>query len=452
MIHLKKMAPLGAYVYVILSLIACQEMRTLTSMKRDFPHQIYAQRIKQAGLTDRQLGAAWIQTSQIALDSALTAEIPFAMKGRFRSTEVNAIGWQFSLKRGTSLRIAVDWDSPDSANLFMDVFYREENGNFKRIHSAPEDSLTATFTCKETGNYVLRLQPELLARGTFSLAVQQVTTYGIFPVLGKDSRAIHSFFGAPRDAGRRIHEGIDIFADRGTPVVAPLGGIVRSVRNGGLGGKSIFVTALGQGQTLYFAHLDSQTVARGQTIQPGDMIGFVGNTGNARTTPPHLHLGIYTGFSGAIDPFPFFDNLHDTPSLFDEPLSEMLYWQVNSSQANARSGPNTDFTLKFTLSQRTPIKSLARNQDWHLIETPDGRRAYIYHSLLSPAQSGAYEHTDSLWAFWDPFVLPADSVKIGGETEFQVLGEYKGFYLLREKSNHMWIRAEKGKSHKSTSS
>ena len=55
------------------------------------------------------------------------------------------------------------------------------------------------------------------------------------------------------------------------------------------------------GQSIYYAHLDSQAVSIGQTVKKGDIVGFMGNTGNAKTTPSHLHFGIYTG-SGAIDP------------------------------------------------------------------------------------------------------------------------------------------------------
>lgn len=125
----------------------------------------------------------------------------------------------------------------------------------------------------------------------------------LFPVRGKDERAIQSFWGAARDGGRRKHEGNDVFAPRGTELLAPTDGRITRVSNGGLGGKTVWLRDGKRGLRYYFAHLDEQLVTRGQYVERGDVVGTVGNTGNARTTPPHLHFGIYA--KGAIDPYPF---------------------------------------------------------------------------------------------------------------------------------------------------
>lgn len=72
-----------------------------------------------------------------------------------------------------------------------------------------------------------------------------------------------------------------------------------------LGGNVLWVLGPG-GQRHYYAHLERFAhLSVGERIQPGTMLGYVGNTGNARTTPPHLHYGIY-GHAGAINPFPLF--------------------------------------------------------------------------------------------------------------------------------------------------
>ncbi len=60
----------------------------------------------------------------------------------------------------------------------------------------------------------------------------------------------------------------------------------------GLGGKQVWLRDTKRGQSLYYAHLDSIAKTSG-SVKTGDTLGFVGNTGNARTTPPHLHFGIY---------------------------------------------------------------------------------------------------------------------------------------------------------------
>lgn len=108
-------------------------------------------------------------------------------------------------------------------------------------------------------------------------------------------------WGAPRSGGRR-HEGIDIFAPKGTPVVSTTRGVVTRVGTNRLGGQVVGV--LGPALEFhYYAHLDRFGDFReGDLVQPGDVLGFVGNTGNARGTPPHLHYGIYR--QGALNPYP----------------------------------------------------------------------------------------------------------------------------------------------------
>jgi murein DD-endopeptidase MepM/ murein hydrolase activator NlpD len=113
---------------------------------------------------------------------------------------------------------------------------------------------------------------------------------------------MRSGFGVERDAGRRLHEGIDIFAPKGTDVVAVAGGIARTGTNR-LGGNVVWVYAPGEGRTFYYAHLDRSAIGAVALVEAGDVLGYVGNTGNAARTPPHLHFGIYD--DGAIDPWPF---------------------------------------------------------------------------------------------------------------------------------------------------
>jgi murein DD-endopeptidase MepM/ murein hydrolase activator NlpD len=100
-------------------------------------------------------------------------------------------------------------------------------------------------------------------------------------------------WGAARSGGRR-HEGIDIFAKEGTPIHAVAGGkIVRGFHND-LGGNVVRIQG-DDGNFYYYAHLkDGSTdgLRLGQRVKAGDVIGQVGNTGDARTTPPHLHFQV----------------------------------------------------------------------------------------------------------------------------------------------------------------
>ncbi len=109
-------------------------------------------------------------------------------------------------------------------------------------------------------------------------------------------------WGAARSQGRS-HEGIDIFAPRGTPIQSTTQGIVSKVGNNNLGGRVVVVVGPG-GAGHYYAHLeDYADISPNDWVNAGDIIGYVGDSGNAKGTPPHLHYGIYINGS-AVNPYP----------------------------------------------------------------------------------------------------------------------------------------------------
>jgi peptidoglycan LD-endopeptidase LytH len=134
----------------------------------------------------------------------------------------------------------------------------------------------------------------------YTLAADAVPTHLPNPVVTSRPRRLANSWGTARPGGRR-HEGIDIFAPKGTPVVSTTRGIVTRVGINRLGGQIVGV--LGPGlEWHYFAHLDRfGTLREGDIVQAGDVLGYVGNTGNARGTPSHLHYGIYR--NGAQNPY-----------------------------------------------------------------------------------------------------------------------------------------------------
>jgi murein DD-endopeptidase MepM/ murein hydrolase activator NlpD len=123
------------------------------------------------------------------------------------------------------------------------------------------------------------------------------------PVDGVERRQIADTWGGPRSGGR-THEGVDIFAPRGTPVRSATRGVVLRVGENRLGG--LHATVLGPGlQVHYYAHFDRfGDFDAGDVVAAGDVLGYVGDTGNAKGTPPHLHYGIYTPGGGAMNPWP----------------------------------------------------------------------------------------------------------------------------------------------------
>ena len=122
------------------------------------------------------------------------------------------------------------------------------------------------------------------------------------PVEGVRPHQLVNSWGSPRSEGRK-HEGIDIFAPRGEPIRSTTSGIVVTLATRRRGGNVVRVLGPG-GQWHYYAHLERFSEIRvGQVIVRGTIIGYVGDSGNAKGTPPHLHYGIYHFAGGAINPY-----------------------------------------------------------------------------------------------------------------------------------------------------
>jgi murein DD-endopeptidase MepM/ murein hydrolase activator NlpD len=197
----------------------------------------------------------------------------------------------------------------------VDLF-RLEGGNAVHVASAAALPVGAAEAAEqriewhvlEPTDYVVRVQPELLRAGSVHVTIRAEPLLA-FPVTGLDTRAIQSGFGDERDGGTRVHRGVDIFAARGTDAVAAVDGWVTRVDATRRGGNVVWLTPLFGDLRLYYAHLDTQLVEAGQFVRRGEVIGTVGNTGNAATTPPHLHFGVYVRRAGqrggATDPVSF---------------------------------------------------------------------------------------------------------------------------------------------------
>lgn len=175
----------------------------------------------------------------------------------------------------------------------------------------------------------------------------------VFPISGKSN--IGSYWGDDRDGGARRHEGIDIFAERGTSVVAVTDGYVLDVSEDGIGGKTVTIQSDNYNWRSYYAHLDQQKVSRGQVIKKGQVIGTVGNTGNARTTPPHLHFGMYES-AGAFDPLPY---IKTAPKISSPVKNDQVVYKQNKSTSTA--GNNGKSTARKKTKIAPAIETAAVN-------------------------------------------------------------------------------------------
>lgn len=121
------------------------------------------------------------------------------------------------------------------------------------------------------------------------------------PVRMVKNSQIADTFGAPR-GGDRLHQGQDIFAARNTPVYAATEGYVWRIGENALGGNTVWTIGAG-GRIYYYAHLEryAENLKVGDAVTTETVLGYVGTSGNAKGTPPHLHFGVYAA-GGAINP------------------------------------------------------------------------------------------------------------------------------------------------------
>lgn len=278
------------------------------------PRELFIWRLRMAGLLESPLGQRWTHAVDRASKKPIQAGDQYRTTETFEDDEVEAHIYQVSLERGEKLVWQLTRQDTADSRLYASLERRKRNDeHWTTISHLDAEGDTQTRIASAAGDYRVVLQPELFAKVDYSLAMASGGSLP-FPVEGAKQRDIGSVFGDPRDGGARKHHGVDIFAKKGTPVTAVIDGYVRT-GTGGLGGKYVWLSGgmFGLGSArYYYAHLDDFAVESGDKVKKGEVIGYVGNTGNARTTPPHLHFGIYAG--GPVDPEPFLKPQPELPA------------------------------------------------------------------------------------------------------------------------------------------
>jgi hypothetical protein len=295
------------------------------------------------------------------------------------------------------------------------------------------------------GDFLVRVQPELLRGGHYRLSLALDPALA-FPVEGHDTRAIGSVFGDPRDGGGRTHHGVDIFAPRGTPVLASAPGRVRRVEVTNRGGRVVWLRDDRRNRSLYYAHLDSQAVSDGMDVEVGDTVGFVGNSGNARTTPTHLHYGIYARGEGPIDPLPF---LRRPPGRMPDWLgdAQVLGRRVRSRSdgLRVREGPGSESPVVAELSRHAPLHVLGGNGERLRVVLPDGRLGYVPLRLTEAADDAVAETVLALESSARSRPLAGAPLveMVPAGTTLAVLGSYGGYLLVRAPSGRdAWVASD----------
>jgi murein DD-endopeptidase MepM/ murein hydrolase activator NlpD len=396
------------------------------------PYEAYEQGLKEAGLHRSELGQAWLLAGQKALQDSLLVTLPFQETTYFRAEKPGAAAYGFRARQGEVLEVSVATRTRQDIRLFLDLFETGEAREVKHVAAADTTNLRLSYRVDADQSFLVRLQPELLKSGSFTVTISTRPSLA-FPVQGKDSRAVQSFWGAARDAGARQHEGVDIFAAKGTPVLASTRGVVRRVEETPIGGKIIWLSDADHRQSIYYAHLDQQLVQAGQQVVPGDTLGLVGTTGNARGTHPHLHFGIYA-FGGAVDPFPFIWENKQKPAPLRVNADWLGEWaRASQNQVALRSAPDGQAAPVARLSRHTPVQVLGGTADWYRVQLPDGREGYLLQEYLEkitkPVKTRVLKTDAELVEV--PLPLAAPVARLRKDDQVAILGVYQMYQLVR---------------------
>jgi len=196
-------------------------------------------------------------------------------------------------------QVATQWAKQEAARIEAERIRREEEERRRREATSTTTTTSAPGTTAPPGG------------STTTTAAPTTTTTLVPPppVNGQScpvngAVAFRDSWGEPRSGGRS-HQGVDMMAGRGTPLVAIESGTVSRIGNGGLGGKTVWLRS-DAGHEYYYAHLDgwASGLSEGDHLEVGELLGYVGNTGNAIHTLPHLHFEYHKNGGSPVNPYP----------------------------------------------------------------------------------------------------------------------------------------------------
>lgn len=410
-------------------------------LKPSSPHQLYEKKLVGAGLDQTSMGALWIEQSKSILKQALAISLPYQENGYFSAQQVQATALRFTVQKGQQVQVKLNRKPIDNFKVYVDLWQVKDDGAFGLVAFA--DTLTSNFetAIDQSGTYLLRLQPELLVGGEYHLSITALASLA-YPLKNANRKQIQSLFGVGRDNNARKHEGIDIFAPFRTPVIAVSAGTVTAVNQNNLGGKVVWFRPQGKNFTLYYAHLDEQSVSAGQVVAYGDTLGRMGNTGNAASTPPHLHFGIYTN-NGAVDPLPFIDPLVQVPPKISAVIDMQHTTMRSTGQATWLNTLEKNGTNQQKLAQGTIVRVLAATDNYFKAELPNGETGYISARSLLPIQQALskYKTTATAKPVYDlPDTAAAVKLTLKSGQTVEVLGSFSGYRLIRNENKETgWI-------------
>ncbi len=427
------------FIYAALFYISCSKLPTPYAIfRKQSPHDTYGQRLKDAGLNRSAIGNKWLLIADESLPQGLSITLPYKETGYFGADKVQTSVLSFNARQGQKIHIILT-KKPADFKIFIDLFQVVETRQFKVVAFADTSGLKLDFEIPKTGKYLIRLQPELLQSGEYTLIIASGPSLG-FPVSSSGKPHIESFFGDSRDEGGRRHEGVDIFAPKGTPALAAASGVITGVGENKLGGLVVFMRPDDADYTLYYAHLEIQLVHEGQQVKIGDTVGLIDNTGNAKNTPTHLHFGIYTP-GGAVDPLPFINHTIVNPKNIGVPLNFLSLIVSTSVASSLLNAPAATGLLIKKLTLHTPLTVNAATGNWFKVTLPDGTAGFLPGNdvaAINTLRRFTLKHTTPLFDSPDSTLAAGKSILTAGES-VNLKGAFKNYYLVEDKGLSGWV-------------
>jgi murein DD-endopeptidase MepM/ murein hydrolase activator NlpD len=248
-------------------------------------------------------GMRWLRETRVALDEATPIRMPFAEIREVASVDSAASAFAFDALRGQVLEVTLARDAATEGAIYVEVFRVVEilgQPLHERLTALRPSASNLRTKLPSDGTYHVLVQADGTSAGQYRLTLELGAALP-FPVVGAKPDTIRSLFGASRDSGRRHHQGVDIYVKRLTPVLAVAAGRAMP-RQDALGGNTVWLNT--PGTSYYYAHLERVTVTDQQRVKVGDVLGYVGTSGNAFGMPAHLHFGVYRWGKDPVDPLP----------------------------------------------------------------------------------------------------------------------------------------------------
>ena len=432
------LSPKAFYSLICLMLLFSCSTSKNPLFKKSSLHDNYSNALTEAGLNKTQLGLAWFNASARSLQQPAPISLPFKETGYFAAEKPGATGYIFSVRRGDRVIVNINTLPATGFKLFTEIWQPAE-ADIKQSLLTATDTLSRQIqlNVKRDGRYLVRIQPELLQSIEYTITITTAPSLA-FPVDKSGNPKLISLWGVPRDGGARLHEGVDISAKHRTPALASANGYISRVSENEIGGKVVFLRDDDFGYNIYYAHLDEQFVKVGQKVLAGQQVGLVGNTGNARTTIPHLHYGIYTN-NGAIDPLAFIDTKRSEPKSISIPLQNINKWMRTTSNVPIMDGPLPSSAIVGKTSQGDAVFVESATDKFYKIILPGGVRGYVPGNGISSAPLKKITATTDTRLLDSPSLQAAAKTLIPKGTVMDIIGNYFNFSMVRFKDQQGWV-------------